>query len=233
MKLRLAFALVLSFAACSSNGATPDDGGGGGQDGPSGGGCPVVTTNDTPGWNTTTPPPMFFFIPNMPGGAWDMTWSLDGSPIPTSGHFAALDPGVRTFTFGSSCAPVQLLDGAGGGTIPGWSDTSPFALVALAQNASGEWTVPDFDVTPTGRFDIVGTTETRVLVFGWPPGTPGAPTASTSAQVPGWSASAPVPAIVLFKNTLASGWQQSESGRIAPDGTWSDSGSTAVTVFHW
>jgi hypothetical protein len=183
-----------------------------------------------PGWDPDDPRPLVMM--GRMGTDWLATLARLGDDGALSENAAD-----EIVVWGWAEAPPLLYDGPVGGLVPDWDPTHPIPLVMLGHRESdGAWWSTLSTIAPDGA---TGTNVAdRIVVWGWPDATPGAPTEvfagplDGNAVVPGWDADAPAPLVMMGTFTGTGIWQ-STLARIDAGGRLSDNLATDIVVWGW
>ena len=190
-----------------------------------------VDGGSLPGWDPDVPRPLVML------GRQGQDWIATLAAIDETG---ALFDNVaeEIIVWGWDDTPPLLYDGPViGGAIPDWSVDDPFPVVMLAQQTgTTSWATTLALIGPDGVLDQ--NLAERIVVWGWPTATPGAPTSryagpvDAGAVLRGWNPDAPEPLVMLGRFPGEDMWVATLA-RIAPDGTLSDNVTTELRVWGW
>lgn len=188
-----------------------------------------VQGGNLPGWDPDAPRPLL-----MLGGLAGM-WVTTLARI---GDDGALSDNVTTelVVWGWEQAPPLLYDGpVAGGALPGWSADGPIPVVMLGRTeAESSWVATLASIGPDGA--LGDNLADRIVVWGWPDGTPGAPAQAYDGPVggmlPGWDPDQPRPLVMLARFADADTWQ-STLATIAGDGTLGGNVADELRVWDW
>lgn len=184
-----------------------------------------------PGWDPEVPRPLVML------GRQGEDWIATLAAIDETGVLFD-NVADEIIVWGWDEAPPLLYDGAvTGGAVPEWSFEDPFPVVMLARQAgTTSWAPTLAQIGPDGELDQ--NLADRIVVWGWPPATTGAPTSrfagplDAEAVLPGWDPDAPEPLVMLGRFQGEDIWLTTLA-RIAPDGTLSDNVTNELRVFGW
>lgn len=135
---------------------------------------------------------------------------------------------------GSPSSGAQLLyDGPVGGQLAGWDHAAPWPMVAMGQS-SDTWLLTLLDVAPDGT--LGNNVANRVVVWGWPPGTVGAPATLYDGPVggvlPGWDSDGPIPLVAMGGPASPATWQMTLL-QLESDGTLTANVAERVVLWGW
>jgi hypothetical protein len=126
-----------------------------------------------------------------------------------------------------------LYDGPVGGQLADWNSASPYPLVALGK-AGSDWYLTLLDIAADGT--LGNNVAERVVVWGWPPGTAGAPSllydGPVGGTLSGWDAAVPLPLVGLAGPAAPSTWQMTLL-LVHPEGTLTDNVAERVVLWGW
>ncbi len=133
--------------------------------------------------------------------------------------------------------PPSLYGGTvSGARMPSWNPDAPFPVVAMATRSSDRASfVSMLEIASDGALGLV--VADRLYVWGWRPGTPGAPNvlydgAVAGQRIPGWDPMTARPLVVMAYQTASRRWVASML-QIARDGTIGFIVADRVIVYGW
>jgi hypothetical protein len=183
-----------------------------------------------PGWDPDNPRPLVMM--GRLGSDWVATLARLGDDGALSENTAE-----EIIVWGFDTPPPLLYDGPVGGTIPNWDSQSPTPVVMLGhRDSDGAWWSTLSTIAPDGA--VGDNASDRLVVWGWPGGTPGEPGVAydgpldANAAVSGWNADDPPP-LVLMATFTGTGIWQATLARISSDGSLSDNLANEIIVWSW
>jgi hypothetical protein len=225
--------------AVPPDGALPRDGAaqpdGAVEEGPQALYAGAMASAVVPGWSDSAPRPLVVLAQQSASTDWVVSMArihADGSVS----DIIADQLRVWGWSASDPCAPELLYSGAmASADIPGWNAAAPWPLIVLAQqSASTDWVVSMGTIQSDGT--VTNIIADQVRVWGWTGGV--CPPdelyngAMSTAAVPGWSASAPGPLIVLSAQEPVSIWNVSMA-RIHANGALDDILVDRVRIWGW
>jgi hypothetical protein len=221
--------------ATTSAGETAADETAGGDDTGAGAG-PIelyrgpVVGGSVPGWNPDDPRPLVLL------GRQGTDWIATLARIADADGSLSDNVAEEIVVWGWAAPPPLLYDGpVVGGAIPGWSADDPMPVVMLGRlDLDASWVATLASIAPDGS--LGENIADRIVVWGWPAGTVGAPTlryggpVDAGAVLRGWDPDAPAPLVLLGR--LGETWQ-STLARVGADGTLSDNFAEELRVWGW
>ncbi len=196
-----------------------------------------VSTGVVPDWDPDDPRPVLTYryveFESTPD-----QWSQGMVPVQADGTLA-YDAELRVNVWGWEQPPPLLYEGSlADGAIPDWSFDDPTPVVSLMWvEADDTWHTAMFVIYADGSLESFTQESPRLLLWGWPTGTPGAPSVRYQglvggSEVPGWDPMNFRPVLMMTRDPGGDEWG-SFLVRINDQGEIMDNIPNEALVWGW
>ena len=169
-----------------------------------------ISAGVVPDWDPDNPRPVLVYRYVEAESSAD-SWTLGPVPVAVDGTLA-YDADVPVNVWGWEQPPPLLYEGSSAeGVIPDWSFQDPTPVVSLMAEADDTWQTAMFVIYADGSIDSFTQQSPRLLLWGWPLGTPGVPAVRYQglvggSEIPGWDPMAFRPVLLMTRDPGGDEW---------------------------